>query len=91
MSDYTPFKMNGMPMIQGSNSHKQAVEGSSPTKMNPLLRFLVKQKKSVGGGMRSMVSHIKKFKDGSSRTVNRSNARVNSSKRGQRRSDGTRY
>jgi len=32
MSDYTPFKMKGMPMIQGSNSHKQAVEGSSPNK-----------------------------------------------------------
>ena len=31
---YTPFKMKGMPMIQGSNSHKQAVEGSSPAKQD---------------------------------------------------------
>ena len=32
--EYTPFKMKGMPMIQGSNSHKQAVEGSSPAKQD---------------------------------------------------------
>ena len=32
--EYTPFKMKGMPMIQGSSSHKQAVEGSSPAKQD---------------------------------------------------------
>ena len=37
MSDYTPFKMKGMPMIQGSSSHKQAIAGSSPNKQIPTI------------------------------------------------------
>ena len=38
---YSPFKMKGAPMIQGSNSHKQAVE-ASPVKQLGLIKMGLK-------------------------------------------------